>query len=181
MGGYKRIHLFVHHVRGRGVSLQNNKIRYLLININTSYNLMLGQSSINRLRAIVSTPHLIMNFPSTVSDIVTVHVDQKTACECYVSSLKVELTSQLYKASPCERSMGRKGRSPGCKEPTRERPRERKTKEHTVALVDLYPRLHEARIEPSKALCPIPLQDNEHRTHMGTSLKPDDNKLVSQT
>ena len=67
-------------------------IRYLLIDANTSYNILLGTSSINRLKAIVSTPHLAMKFPSTTSDIVTVHIDQKMARECYVASLKVEPT-----------------------------------------------------------------------------------------
>jgi len=50
-----------------------------------------------------------------------------------------------------------------------------------VALVDLDPRLDEARIEPGEDLRPLPMRDEEHATHIGTSLKPDDNKLVSQT
>ncbi|XP_068498673.1 uncharacterized protein [Phaseolus vulgaris] len=67
-------------------------IRYLLVNVNTSYNILLGRPSINRLKAIVLTPHLAMKFPSVNGDIATVHVDQKTARECYVASLKVEPT-----------------------------------------------------------------------------------------
>ena len=54
-------------------------IRYLLVNANTSYNILLGRPSINRLKAIVSTPHLAMKFPSVNRDIATVHVDQKIA------------------------------------------------------------------------------------------------------
>jgi len=50
-----------------------------------------------------------------------------------------------------------------------------------VALVDLDTRIDEAHIEPGKDLCPLPLRDDEHKTHMGTSLKSDDSKLVSQT
>jgi len=53
---------------------------------------------------------------------------------------------------------------------------DRGTKEHMVALVDL-----EARIEPDEDLRPLPLRDDEHKTHFGTSLKPDNNELVSQT
>jgi len=68
------------------------KIKYLLVNANTSYNILLGRSSINCLKAIVSTPHLAMKFSSTTGDIVTVHVEQKVARECYVASLKVEPT-----------------------------------------------------------------------------------------
>jgi len=74
-------------------------IRYLLVNANTSYNILLGRPSINRLKAIVSTPHLAMKFPSVNGDIATVHVDHKIARECYVTSLKVEPTRRLYTTS----------------------------------------------------------------------------------
>ena len=55
------------------------KNRYLLVNANTSYNVLLEHLSINHLRAIVSSPRLVMKFPSTTGDIVTVHVDRKIA------------------------------------------------------------------------------------------------------
>ena len=41
--------------------------------------------------------------------------------------------------------------------------------------------LDEARIEQGEDLHPLPLWDDEHKTHIGTSLKLDDSKLVSQT
>jgi len=68
-------------------------MRYLLVNENTSYNILLGRSSINHLKAIVSTPYLAMKFLSAVGDIVSIHVDKKIACECYVASLKVKPTN----------------------------------------------------------------------------------------
>ncbi|XP_020216781.1 uncharacterized protein LOC109800407 [Cajanus cajan] len=40
------------------------KIRYIVVHANTSNNVLLGRPSINALRAIVSTPHLCMKFPS---------------------------------------------------------------------------------------------------------------------
>jgi len=67
-----------------------------LVNANTSYNILLGHPFINRLKAIVSTLHLAMKFPSVNGDIATVHVDQKTTQECYVANLKVEPTRRLY-------------------------------------------------------------------------------------
>jgi len=69
------------------------KIRYLLIDANTSYNVLLGRPSLNLLGAIVPTPHLAMKFLSSMGDNITVHVDQKTARECYVASLRVESRS----------------------------------------------------------------------------------------
>ena len=159
----------------RGFLVKLKIIRYLLVNANTSYNILLERSSINRLKAIMSTPHLVMKFPSMADDIVIVHVDQKIARECYVSSLKVEPTRRLYRASPHGRSRERTRRS------TEGRSHDRRTREHMVALFDLDPRLDEACIEPGEDLHPLPLRDDEHKTHIGTSLKPDDNKLVSQT
>jgi len=66
------------------------KVRYLLVEANTSYNVLLGRQSLNTLGVIVSMPHLAMKFPSPTGDIITVHVDQKTARECYAASLRVE-------------------------------------------------------------------------------------------
>jgi len=66
------------------------KIRYLLVEANTSYNVLLGRPSLNKLGAIVSTPHLAMKFPSASGDVITLHVDQKMAREFYAASLKIE-------------------------------------------------------------------------------------------
>ncbi|XP_027361367.1 uncharacterized protein LOC113869304 [Abrus precatorius] len=40
------------------------KVTYLVVHANTSYNILLGRPSLNKLKAIVSTPHLAMKFPS---------------------------------------------------------------------------------------------------------------------
>jgi len=52
------------------------KIRYLIVNANTLYNVLFGRPSLNALGAIISTPHLAMKFPSLTGDIITIHVDQ---------------------------------------------------------------------------------------------------------
>ncbi|XP_020209186.1 uncharacterized protein LOC109794123 [Cajanus cajan] len=65
------------------------RIRYIVVNANTSYNILLGRPSINTLGAIVSTPHLAMKFPGESQKIITIHADQKVARECYMESLKV--------------------------------------------------------------------------------------------
>ncbi|XP_020232498.1 uncharacterized protein LOC109812850 [Cajanus cajan] len=68
------------------------KVRYIVVHANTSYNILLGRPSLNKLRAIVSTPHLAMKFPSEEGTIITLHADQETARECYFASLKVQPT-----------------------------------------------------------------------------------------
>ncbi|XP_020208397.1 uncharacterized protein LOC109793340 [Cajanus cajan] len=68
------------------------KVRYVVVQANTSYNILLGRPSLNKLRAIVSTPHLAMKFPSEEGTVITMHADQKTARECYFASLKIQPT-----------------------------------------------------------------------------------------
>ncbi|XP_027351177.1 uncharacterized protein LOC113862287 [Abrus precatorius] len=51
------------------------KVTYLVVHANTLYNILLGRPSLNKLKAIVSNPHLAMKFPTDKGRIVTVHVD----------------------------------------------------------------------------------------------------------
>jgi len=114
---------------GKGKNNKTIKIRYLVIDANTSYNILLRCLFINRLMAIVSTLHLTMKFPSSLGDILMVHVDQKVARECYAESLRVESLRN-------DRSSKRKS-SRGQKSPQRED--QPIPMEHTIALVDLNP------------------------------------------
>jgi len=50
-----------------------------------------------------------------------------------------------------------------------------------VALVDLDPRLDAARMKAGEDLQPLPLQDDEHKTYVGSSLNPYGWKLMSTT
>jgi len=70
------------------------KIRYLKFKGNISYIILLGRHSLNIVQAIVSTLILAMKFSSTSGDIVTMHVDQKVARECFMVSLRVEPTNR---------------------------------------------------------------------------------------
>jgi len=105
------------------------KIKYLVIDANTSYNIMLGRSSLNKLGAIVSTQHLAMKFPSLSGDIFTIQVDQKIARECYAKTLRVEPTRQkiVGSQSPRRKMLGRE-RSPR---------RHVQPAEQAVAMIDL--------------------------------------------
>jgi len=64
----------MHHVQQRQAFETNQKIGYLIVDAKTSYYILLGRSSRNLLREIVSTPHLAMKFLSASGDIGTVHV-----------------------------------------------------------------------------------------------------------
>ena len=146
------------------------KIRYLVINTNTSCNILLGRSNLNKLGVTVSTPHLAMKFPSLSGDILTIHVDQKIARECYAESLRVESTRQkvIDNHSPRHKMSGR-GRSPR---------RHARPTEHAVAMIDLDQREVEPRLEEKDELRHVPLMDEERYMSVGTTMAAADVELI---
>lgn len=64
-------------------------IKYVVLHASTSYNILLGQPSINAIGAIVSTPLLAIKFLFEDKTIITVHANQKEAQECYMANLKL--------------------------------------------------------------------------------------------
>ncbi|XP_068484963.1 uncharacterized protein [Phaseolus vulgaris] len=101
------------------------------------------------------------NHQNPTGDILTVHVDQKEARECYAESLWVE--PLRTDTSPLRaRKSSRKDRSPRKDQPREAQP--------TVALVDLDPRATEERLEAREELRRVPLLDEEHSTAVGTVL-----------
>jgi len=50
-------------------------IRYIVVNTPSSYNLLLGRPSLNKLRAVISTIHLKMKFPSEEGKVLTLAVN----------------------------------------------------------------------------------------------------------
>lgn len=69
---------------------QSLTISYVLVNADTSYSVLLGIPTLNKLGTILSTLYLATKFPSSTREIVIVKVDQTDACECYVKSCKIE-------------------------------------------------------------------------------------------
>jgi len=107
------IDLYTKFRKGRYQSL-TIKIRYLLIDVNMLYNIHLGRLSLNPLEAMVSSLNLAMKFSSVSSDIMTIHIDHRTASECYMVSLKVEPQKAYSRASSIPRSTKSKERTHCC-------------------------------------------------------------------
>jgi len=108
---------------GRRNAKKMIKIGYLVVDAFTSYNALLGRSSLSKLRAIVSTPHLVMKFPTERGDVATIYVDQRVYRKCYVAGLKLKQDSRMMTQKEDGRNM--------------------------VAMVDLDPRMNdEERMEP---------------------------------
>ncbi|RDY12453.1 hypothetical protein CR513_02752, partial [Mucuna pruriens] len=87
----RRMHRYVNLLTtfGGPRALRTILARYLMVKVDTSYNVLIGWPTLNTLGAIVSTPYLVMKFLSSDDRVVTVKVDQKMAQQCYVNRLKV--------------------------------------------------------------------------------------------
>jgi len=86
-----RGYIDLHAVFREGHKTKIVPIRFLVIEAPTSYNILLGQPSLNILGAVASTPHLAMKFPSSSGDIITIHGNQRLARECYITILRPQL------------------------------------------------------------------------------------------
>ncbi|XP_014496696.1 uncharacterized protein LOC106758272 [Vigna radiata var. radiata] len=130
---------------GTGRDNDEKKVRYLLVDANTSYNVLLGRPCLNLFGAIVSTPHLTLKYSNERKKIITVRADQKTERECYATGLR------MYP------------RVPRAKIPRSE-----------VAMADLDQRMGtEDRIEPHGRLQPARLGPMENQvTTMAGGLDP---------
>jgi len=66
------------------------KIRYKIMDAHKSYNILLGRPSLNAVNTIVSTPHLMMIFLLDVGNIITIHINQRTTRQCYMTNLRLQ-------------------------------------------------------------------------------------------
>ena len=71
-----------------GTVARTEKIKYLVVNAPSAYNILLGRPSLNRLGAVPSTRHMKLKFPSMEGAVITIKSDQKEARHCYENSLK---------------------------------------------------------------------------------------------
>jgi len=111
------------------------------VDVNTSYNALLGRPSLNKLGAIVSTPHLAMKFSTEHGDVAIVYADQRTTRECYVASPRLTPTITSSK-----RDVGQR----------------------MVAMVDLDPRMNdEIRMEPKDTVEEWQLGAEGQNTQLG--------------
>ena len=65
-------------------------VKYSVVERESPYNAILGRPSLNKIGAIVSTPHLAMKFPLPDGQAVVIRADQKEARQCYVDCLRVK-------------------------------------------------------------------------------------------
>jgi len=71
-----------------GLASRTEKIRYLVVNALSAYNILLGRPTLNRTGVVPSTRHMKVKLPSMEGLIITICSDQKEAKKCYENSLK---------------------------------------------------------------------------------------------
>ncbi|XP_068480871.1 uncharacterized protein [Phaseolus vulgaris] len=71
-----------------GLVSRTEKIRYLVVNALSAYNILLGRPTLNRTGAVPSTRHMKVKLPSMEGMIITIRSDQKEVKKCYENSLK---------------------------------------------------------------------------------------------
>jgi len=60
-----------------GVASRMENIRYLVVNVVSAYNILLGRPSLNRLRAVASTRHMKMKLPDLSGRLITIKSNQQ--------------------------------------------------------------------------------------------------------
>ena len=78
-----------------GAASRPEGIRYLVVNANSAYNILLGRPTLNRLRAVSSTRHMKMKLPDLSGKVIVIKSDQEEAQKCYENSLKTKRGDRL--------------------------------------------------------------------------------------
>jgi len=79
---------------------RTEKIKYLVVNAPSAYNIMLGRPTLNRIGAIPSTRHMKVKLPSMEGVVITIKSDQKEAKKCYENSLKNKRSVSYVTTTP---------------------------------------------------------------------------------
>ena len=73
-----------------GTASRTESIRYLVVNANSAYNILLGRQALNRLRAMASMRHMKMKLPDLSGKVIVIRSDLEEARKCYENSLKTK-------------------------------------------------------------------------------------------
>ncbi|XP_057425922.1 uncharacterized protein LOC130719317 [Lotus japonicus] len=65
------------------------RVRYLVIQVVASYNVIIGRNTLNRLCVVISTAHLAAKYPLLCGKVGKIVVDQRRARECYNNCLSM--------------------------------------------------------------------------------------------
>ena len=83
---YKHCHITCH---GAGIPTTGSQVNFLMVDCSSSYNAIIGRSTLNSWKAVTSTYHLLVKFP-TKHGVGQVQGDQLAARECYLAMLAMD-------------------------------------------------------------------------------------------
>jgi len=73
-----------------GTTSRTDNIRYLVVNANLAYNILLGRPALNRQRGVAPTCHMKLKLPDLSGRVIVIKSDQQEAKKCYENSLKTK-------------------------------------------------------------------------------------------
>jgi len=73
---------------GEGDTTKTIDFRYMVVNVLSSFNILLGHSAINKLGAVVSSVHMKIKYPSDNGQVGVIRLNRREARKCYEASLK---------------------------------------------------------------------------------------------
>ena len=79
---------------------RTEKIKYLVVNAPSAYNILLGRPTLNRIGVVPSTRHMKVKLPSMEGVVITIKSDQKEAKKCYENSLKTKRSVSYITTTP---------------------------------------------------------------------------------
>ncbi|XP_068503898.1 uncharacterized protein [Phaseolus vulgaris] len=85
-----------------GTVARIEKIKYLVVNAPSAYNILLGRPTLNRLGVVPSTRHMKLKLPSMEGVRITIKSDQKENRHCYENSLKQQRSYNQIRMHPMD-------------------------------------------------------------------------------
>ena len=70
-------------------------VKFLIVDAPLAYNMLLGRPSLNAIRVVPSTYHMVIKFP-TANEVGMVRGNQRIARECYSTSMKQNTVNNIY-------------------------------------------------------------------------------------
>ena len=70
-------------------------VRFLIVDVPSTYNMLLGRPFLNAIKSIPSAYHMVIKFPTT-NRVGMVRGDHRVARECYSTSMKQKAIDNIY-------------------------------------------------------------------------------------
>ncbi|GKV19462.1 hypothetical protein SLEP1_g29723 [Rubroshorea leprosula] len=141
---------------GSGRTYVTPSVRFLVVKMASSFNIVIGRPTLTEIRAVVSQSHLCMKFPTPMG-VATLRGNQEVARHCYMTSVTLPRRDKLVTPAPIQAEIPSAQQVMG------------------IELPDYRPD-DDARATPVEEVEEIQLDPNDptRKTQIGTKLKPEE-------